>query len=113
MPGLILDRIAEVWRFSAVSGFGQHQTETLAIPRMQCAIIPVSSLAAEVTYGYEATHIIWVAHWLTLRREDEVRWGRREGDAFGDMEMIRYTIRGSRLFKLGGTQRAFYSKEQH
>ena len=114
MPGgLILDRTVQVWRFSSVSGFGQHQTETILYPSLKAAIVPVSNLAAEQAFGYEATHIIWIPAWAHLRREDEVRWGRRDDDAFGDVEMLRYTVKGGRLFKLGGTQRAYYSKEIH
>lgn len=109
MPGLILDRTAAVWRMNAATG---GYTETPVFSAIRCAILPVSKFDAQVSYALQSTHVIWVAHWLELRKEDELRVGRRLADAFGNVQPWIYVINGRSQFSPGIPTTAFYASER-
>lgn len=108
MQGILLDRQVAIWRKVLV---GSNYTDTRIKASTRCAIIPISALAMVSPYAYESTHLVWVDHWLVLRKEDQIRAGRRQSDAQGDILEAVYTINGVREYRLGIPQRAYYARE--
>jgi len=105
---VLLDKRASIWRKVDVANVFADTEVYGSIP---CAIVPISKLDQVVPYAYESTHVIWVPYWLELRKEDQIRYGRRLADAFGNVVPWTYVINGRRQFDLGIRQLAFYSKE--
>lgn len=111
MSGLILDRTASVWRTVGTGGGNYALKE--AYLAIKCAIVPISSFDSEQSHFYESTHIVWTEHWLVLRKEDEIRYGRRPPDAFNNVIPWTYVVNGRRSFSgLGVAQTAWYCKEK-
>jgi hypothetical protein len=126
MAGLILDRIAALWRMVMVpppSGLtaplisisapaAGTSVETLIIASVPCAILPVSTQDRNSMYSYESTHVIWVPEWLELRQEDQLRYGRRTPDMFGNVNPYVYTVNGRRHISQSIPQTAWYVTER-
>jgi hypothetical protein len=110
MGGLLLDLTAAVWRMTAAPGGGF--VEGVIYPAVRCAIVPVSSFDSNQPFAYQSTHIVWVQNWVQLRKEDQVRYGRRLPDLAGNVVPYVYVVNGLRRFTDGGTQRAYYVREQ-
>lgn len=108
-----MDLQVAVWRRVQVGprGINAVYNDTQIVPRVAAAIVPISDFDIHVPYAHESTHIVWVPYWLLLRKEDEVRYGRDDPDASGNVQPYRYTINGRREFRLGIPQRAYYAKE--
>lgn len=111
MAGLILDLRASVWRMAPRQGGGGY-VEQAVYNAIHCAVVPVTSLDAQQPFAYESTHIIWVPRWLVLRKEDQLRYGRRLPDTAGNVLPWTYVLNGRRRFTQGVPQIAWYAKEK-
>lgn len=109
---MLLDKTASVWRTKSVGSSGQLQlAKTFA--SIKCAIVPISSFDSAQSYSYESTHVLFCGNWLLLRKEDEVRWGRRLPDPFGNVQPWVFVLNGRRSFTaLGPAQVAYYCREK-
>jgi hypothetical protein len=109
MAGLILDKTATLWRLtpSSPAAFGTTQVQAVT-----CAIVPVSKLDHISPYSYEATHLVYVPHWLELRKGDEIRYGRRPLDDYNDVQPYVYVISGRTAYSQGGAQTIYYATER-
>ena len=106
---MILDKLASVWRTSK-SGAGYSDGQIYA--SIQVAIVPISKLDRSNPYAYEATHVLWVPFWLDLRKEDQVRYGRRLPDSQGNVVPYIYVINGKATYSLGVSQVMLYATER-
>ena len=108
---MLLDKTASVWRFVSNAGANPGSTNTQVYPAVKCAIVPISSFDAVVPYARDSTHVLWVPYWLSLRREDEVRYGALL-DVAGNRIAQVYVVNGRRRFSIGTSQTAFYVREK-
>ena len=106
---MILDRVASVYRTvtdaTQAGGYGQPEV----FKAIRCAIVPISKQDQVISYSQQSTHIIWVEGWLKLRKQDEVRWGRRGEDAFGNVTPEVYVIDGRARYTLGAQLITYYA----
>lgn len=106
----ILDLEVAVFRNFSVGG-GSMSTQQ-AFARLRCAIVPVSRLDSPQDYAYESTHVVWVPHWIALRKEDELRYGRRPPDPFGNIVQFVYVLNGHTRITQSVQLHAYYAREK-
>lgn len=107
----ILDRTVSVWRRVNNPTGQPRQIKAAVYSAIRASIVPISSFDADKDYARESTHVIWVPHWLVLRRDDEIRWGQRDADNFGDVAAEAFIVVGRRLFThQGPRERSYYAK---
>jgi hypothetical protein len=109
--GLVLDKVASVWRQVPVTPTSRTRNAVQVYEGIKCAIVPISSFDAAQPYRYESTHIVFAEAWLVLRKEDEVRYGRRLPDTFGNVLAEVFVIQGRRRYSESVQLAMFYAKE--
>ena len=110
MANVLLDLRADVWRRigSLTSGF----EDTKIFTQIPCALVPISKLDHQQPYNFEATHTVFLPFWLQLRKEDELRYGRRPLDTYGDVQPMVYVLNGRTPYSIGGLQVVWYATER-
>ncbi len=106
---LVLPQKAAVWRQTDDGTGGRNESQV--IKTVDCLVVPVSRFDRQSPYALEATHVLWVPGWLTLFKEDEVRYG-RYATLYGDIEPYVYVVVGRREFRFGQQGRAYYTTER-
>lgn len=110
----ILDRRVSVWRMANNPLGGQpgepREKRQAIILAVHASIVPISSFTAEQAYARGSTHVLWVEPWLKLRMEDEIHYGHRDRDNYGDADQPEiYTVNGRRVFTgIGPRLRSYY-----
>lgn len=100
MSAPALDKRADLYRLIPNPNAGQAQQPNQIVARVltfQCAIEPLSEFDADVPYARSSTHAVYAPSWLQLRKDDEIRWGRRLPDVFGTVQPWVYTVNGRQL----------------
>ena len=111
MSGIILDKVGSVWRLTNNPSGRPQRSVTQVYSGIRCAIVPISTFDAPEPYRNVSTHVVWVEHWLILRKEDEIRWGRRTQDDFNNVLAEVFTINGRRRFSMSVQLAAYYARE--
>lgn len=103
---------ATIYRSVASTSRGPRaRSEKPIYTNVPCLVVPISTFDRAVNFARESTHVAWVPRWLELLREDELRVGRRTDD-FGDKLLYGFVINGTRRFRVGLQQRAYYATER-
>lgn len=107
---MLLNMRASVTRKKRNSSGGYVDTQIFK--DIHCEILPISSLDQVVAYARESSHVIWVSHWIFLRKEDRIIYGRQLADPELDVLLpFIYVVNGIRTFEAGIPQRAYYARE--
>ena len=103
---------ADVYRTIAQPTKGPNvRAESKVYSGIACQFVPMSSFDRQQAYSLEATHVLWVPRWMDLKKEDQIRTGRRT-DPFNNQLTYVYVVNGRRRFRLGLQHRAYYCTER-
>jgi hypothetical protein len=108
---VVLTRRGQLWRVVQASPSQLGSSYALIMPDLAFEVVPVSDLDQRQAYALEATHVLWAPRWLTLLREDEVRYGSYVNTA-GQAQVYRYVVNGKRDFRTGFRQVSYYVTER-
>lgn len=108
---VVLTRRGDVYRSVAAGGGQLGANMQTVYSQIAFEVVPISDFDTKLSYAYQATHVLWVPRWLSLYKDDEVRYGQYR-TAAGVQQAYRFRVNGKRIFKTGFRQTAYYVTER-
>lgn len=108
---VVLTRRGQLWRAVPQSQQALGTTFEVINANVLFEVVPISEFDERVAYALQATHVLWVSRWLSLLKEDEVRYSSFV-NAAAQPATYRYVVNGKQDFQVGLRNCAYYVTER-
>lgn len=108
---VILTRRGQLWRKVQASQAALGTNDHLVMAVLPFEVVPVSEPDRVIPYARESTHLMWVPRFVSMRKEDEVRWGAYV-NAAGVEQCYRFVVNGKDAYQTGFRGAAYWVTER-